>query len=118
MFDVTTANDLLGKFDELEAEAAEDYSATAGHRPGPLAECPACTPQHTVLGGKPAREFGAYGTTHDIDCKACLKDDADRQDRIGKNPHRPGTKAAARWDSEQSRVMWATSPRSETYWAS
>jgi hypothetical protein len=46
------------------------------------------TPVHTVRGGKPAAEFGAYGVPHDMDCPGCQ-----------------GTSFTA-------------SPRSEAYWAS
>lgn len=84
----TTANALFAQFDELEAEADK--------------------PEH--------RGGGAYGITHDHDCPACLANEARFAER--KNPHRPGTKAAAKWEREQSWLAYATSPRSETYWAS
>jgi hypothetical protein len=58
----------------------------------------------------------AYGTTHDSDCPACVAQDATRRERHGRNPHRPGTKAAARWERDEAAARWACDPRSETYW--
>lgn len=71
-------------------------------------------PVHTI-GGKYVGAV-AYGTVHDPNCPACAAAAAERTaHRV--NPHRPGTKAHAKWEREQSFVQLACDPRSETYWS-
>lgn len=60
---------------------------------------------------------GGYGQTHDWDCPACVKADADRKARDeAENPHRPGTKAHERWAIMAAAGRVACDPRCETYW--
>jgi hypothetical protein len=74
------------------AEAfANDFRLTGKRRDAFIDKCKKFSetePVHTVRGGKPAREFGGYGVTHDMDCPGC-------QD-----------------------TSFLASPRSETYWSS
>lgn len=66
-------------------------------------------PQHKSSGG--------YGP-HDWDCPACKAESERRAEyRKSNNPHRPGTKAAAKWDRDRSSVDWAMDMRGETYWS-
>lgn len=67
---------------------------------------------HKVRGG------GAYGITHDRDCPPCVAADQERANRRAaiKNPHRPGTKAHAKFERERYAGLNACDPRSETYW--
>jgi hypothetical protein len=60
----------------------------------------------------------AYGTTHDWDCPACVaKSNADAEWRKANNPHRPGTKAYAEWESDMANAYWGCDQRGETYWS-
>lgn len=66
-------------------------------------------PQHKTRGG--------YGP-HDWDCPACKVESERRSEyRKNNNPHRPGTKAAAKWDRDRASVDWAMDMRGETYWS-
>jgi len=66
------------------------------------------TPKHKSSGG--------YGP-HDWDCPACKAESERRSEyRKNNNPHRPGTKAAAKWDRDRASVDWAMDMRGETYW--
>ena len=59
------------------------------------------------------------GPMHPYDCPACVKLAADRKAyRATRNPHRPGTKAADRWDRDRAFLDWAGDLRGETYWSS
>lgn len=58
-----------------------------------------------------------YGMIHDADCPGCVARD-ESWTAGHKNPHRPGTKAHAKWERMNSQVRWATDMRSETYWSS
>ena len=78
---------------EAEALISDLRQRIAKPEPRPLLSVPTVDAgpigkDHTVRGGKPAAQFGAYGVTHDMDCPGC-----------------EGTSFTA-------------SPRSETYWSS
>lgn len=65
-------------------------------------------PQHNNGGG--------YGP-HPWDCPACVLAAKRRKENRRPNPHRPGTKVAARWEREQNALDWAMDLRGETYWS-
>jgi len=58
----------------------------------------------------------AGGPVHAFDCPACVTAANDRAAR-DRNPHRPGTKAAARWERLNNAGLAACDPRTETYWS-
>ena len=62
---------------------------------------------------------GEYGP-HKWTCVPCemeaLRRKESREDPAN-NPHRAGTKVAARWQRERARLDWAMDLRSETYWS-
>jgi hypothetical protein len=61
---------------------------------------------------------GEYGATHDQDCPACVEADAERKAHAdADNPHRPGTKAHAKYAQMRAAGRNACDPRSETYWS-
>lgn len=65
----------------------------------------------------PHQSSGGYGP-HDWSCPACIAESMRRTEyRLNNNPHRPGTKVAARWDRDRSSVDWAMDMRGETYWS-
>lgn len=84
-----------------EGHEGDHYSVSGSEWPNP--------PKHKSSGG--------YGP-HDWDCPACKAESERRAEyRKNNNPHRPGTKAAAKWASDRSRVDWAMDMRGETYWS-
>ena len=70
---------------------------------------------------KPEHEHGVFGYgPHPWSCPACVRDSEDRKayrEDPNNNPHRAGTKAAAKWLSDRARLDWAMDLRSETYWS-
>lgn len=60
---------------------------------------------------------GGYGP-HAWDCAPCKEAADERRARDEReNPHRPGTKAHAKWDAMASSSRMGCDPRTETYWS-
>lgn len=59
------------------------------------------------------------GMLHDRDCPGCVAEsDARVAARAAQvNPHRPGTKAHAKFEQERYQGLNAVDPRTETYWS-
>lgn len=96
-----------GEFHFDEVAIAKAFRETG--KPHLIAIADELDPPHTWNG---KAGFG----THRWDCPPCVAADAER--RAGrKNPHRPGTKVAARWESLNEAGLTACDPRTETYWS-
>ena len=69
--------------------------------------------------GPPHKTLGPGYLTHAWDCDVCVALSEYRAVRDEEqNPHRPGTKAHAKYDRERSAARWALDMRGETYWSS